>query len=73
MRYEGRGSLLACPVVDVPGRRFRVLVGARLRWNGVVDAMSFLARGSDTLLWHDGRSLWYLPEGQGIAVRLEFP
>jgi len=54
------------------GRLYR-LVGSRLRWNGTVDAMSFLFRGKDVLLWHDGRSLWYLPEGQGIAVQLRFP
>lgn len=53
------------------GRLYR-LAGARLACNGVVDTASFLHRGADTLLWHDGSRLWYLTEGQGIAVRLEF-
>ncbi len=53
------------------GRLYR-LVGARLRWNGVVDALSFLWRGADVLLWHDGSGLWYLPPGEAIAVRADF-
>lgn len=54
------------------GRLYR-LVGARLRWNGIVDALSFLQRDADILLWHDGASLWYLPAGEAIAVRVDFP
>jgi hypothetical protein len=54
------------------GRLYR-LVGSRLRWNGAIDALSFLHRGQDILLWHDGRDLWYLPAGQAVAVQVIFP
>lgn len=60
-------------LTDVGTGRLYRLAGGRLDVTGVVDALSFLQRGSATLLWHDGSDLWYLPEGQGIAVRLEFP
>ncbi|MFN2371813.1 MAG: hypothetical protein ABR506_11770 [Candidatus Krumholzibacteriia bacterium] len=60
-------------LTDVGTGRLYRLAGGRLDVTGVVDALSFLQRGAATLLWHDGRDLWYLPEGQRIAVRLEFP
>ena len=53
------------------GRLYR-LVGGRLGWNGVVDTMSFLHRGEDVLLLHDGRNLWYLVSGQQVANRVDF-
>ncbi len=52
------------------GRLYR-LVGGRLRWNGTVDALSFLHRGTDVLLWHDGVNLWYIVAGQNVAVRAD--
>jgi len=53
------------------GRLYR-LVGGRLQVNGVVDTLSFLHRGDEILLFHDGRNLWYLPAGQRVAVQVDF-
>jgi hypothetical protein len=53
------------------GRLYR-LVGGRLRCNGIVDALSFLHRDQDVLLLHDGRNLWYLVDGEHVAIRIDF-
>lgn len=53
------------------GRLYR-LVGSRRVWNATVDTASFAYRGRDVLLLHDGRSLWYLPQGESQAVRVSF-
>lgn len=52
------------------GRLYR-LVGSRLRWDAVVAADTFLFRGQDVLLWHDGRDLRYLRGGERAAVKVE--
>lgn len=52
------------------GRMYR-LTGARRRWSATVDTESFMYRGQDVLLVHDGESFWYVPEGENIAVRIE--
>ena len=53
------------------GRLYR-LSGMRHRWSATADLQSFLLRGRDVLLLHDGTSLWYLPVGDPQAVRVEF-
>jgi outer membrane protein assembly factor BamB len=53
------------------GRLYR-LSGMRRRWSATVDLQSFLLRGRDVLLLHDGTSLWYLPVGDPQAVRVAF-
>ena len=68
LAWDGRSMWLT----DAGTGRLYRLAGSRLGWTGVVDAMAFLYRGKDVLLWHDGRDLWYLPPGQGFAVRLDF-
>jgi hypothetical protein len=52
------------------GRLYR-LVGGRLRWDAVVAADTFLFRGRDVLLWHDGQDLRCLAEGAREAVKIE--
>ena len=52
------------------GRLYR-LVGGRLRWDAVVAADTFLFRGEDILLWHDGRDLRCLAGGGRSAVAVE--
>jgi len=53
------------------GRLYR-LVGSRRNWNATVDVESFLFRGSDVLLAHDGAALWMHARGDSVAVRLQF-
>jgi hypothetical protein len=53
------------------GRLYR-LAGSRRRWNATVDTESFLFRGRDVLLLHDGVSFWILPSGHQKAVRVRF-
>jgi len=53
------------------GRLYR-LSGSRHRWSATADLQSFLLRGRDVLLLHDGTSLWYLPVGEPQAVRVAF-
>ncbi len=50
------------------GRMYR-LTGARRHWSATVDTDSYMQRGDDVLLLHDGNSFWYLPEGENQAVR----
>jgi len=52
------------------GRLYR-LAGGRLRWDAVVAADTFLFRGEDILLWHDGRNLRCLAGGARAAVTVE--
>ncbi len=51
------------------GRMYR-LTGARRRWSATVDTESFMMRGKDVLLLHNGDSFWYLPEGENFAVQI---
>jgi streptogramin lyase len=53
------------------GRLYR-LSGHRHRWSATADLESFLLRGRDVLLLHDGASFWYLPVGDAQAVRVVF-
>ena len=52
------------------GRMYR-LTGARRRWSATVDTESFMERGRDVLLLHDGESFWYVPHGENIAIRIQ--
>lgn len=51
------------------GRLYR-LSGSRYHWSATADLESFLMRGRDVLLLHDGTSFWYLPVGDERAVRV---
>jgi len=51
------------------GRMYR-LTGARRRWSATVDTESYMQRGNDVLLLHDGDSFWYVPENENIAIRV---
>ena len=53
------------------GRLYR-LAGSRRRWNATVDAESFMYRGRDVLLLHDGTSFWIVPDGRNLAIRIRF-
>lgn len=53
------------------GRMYR-LSGARRRWSATVGTDSFLARGRDVLLLHDGSSFWYVPEDENRANLIAF-
>lgn len=53
------------------GQMYR-LSGSRRTWSGTVDSASFMFRGRDVLLLHDGNSLWYLPVGDKRATRVRF-
>ena len=53
------------------GRLYR-MAGARRRWNATVDAESFMYRGHDVLLLHDGKSFWMVPDGHNLAIRIRF-
>ena len=52
------------------GRMYR-LTGARRRWSATVDTESYMMRGLDVLLLHDGESLWYVPQGENLAIRIK--
>ena len=54
------------------GRMYR-LTGARRRWSATVGTDSYLERGKDVLLLHDGQDFWYVPDGENFAVRILFP
>lgn len=53
------------------GRMYR-LAGSRRSWNATVDTASFLFRGQDVHLLHDGQSFWYVPAGEAIAYQIRF-
>ena len=53
------------------GRMYR-LSGSRGLWSATVDVESFLFRGQDVLLLHDGGAFWYVIPQERIAVRLRF-
>lgn len=53
------------------GRLYR-LSGSRRSWSATVDTGSFLFRGQDTLLLHDGRTFWYVLPQQRVAVEMLF-
>lgn len=53
------------------GRMYR-LAGSRRSWNATVDTESFLFRGQDVHLLHDGQSFWYLPAGSQEALQIRF-
>jgi len=51
------------------GRMYR-LAGSRRSWNATVDTESFLYRGRDVHLLHDGTSFWFIPQGDSLAYRI---
>lgn len=53
------------------GRMYR-LSGGRLKWTATVDTESFLYRGQDLYLLHDGGTFWYVLPQQRLAVELRF-
>lgn len=53
------------------GRLYR-LAGSRRRWNATADAESFMYRGTDVLLLHNGESFWIVPDGSREAIRIRF-
>lgn len=53
------------------GRLYR-LAGSRRQWNATADAESFMYRGTDVLLLHDGESFWIIPDGSHQALRIRF-
>jgi hypothetical protein len=53
------------------GRLYR-LSGSRRLWSATVDTDSFLFRGRDVLLLHDGRRFWYVLPQERIAVEMRF-
>lgn len=53
------------------GRLYR-LAGSRRSWNATADAESFMYRGIDVLLLHDGESFWMVPDGVNHAIRIRF-
>ena len=53
------------------GRLYR-LAGSRRSWNATVDEESFMYRGRDVLLLHDGNSFWIVADGQKQAIRVRF-
>ncbi len=53
------------------GRLYR-LSGSRRSWSATVDTGSFLFRGQDLLLLHDGRAFWYVLPQQRVAVEMLF-
>ena len=53
------------------GRLYR-LSGARRNWTATVDTESFLFRGRDVHLLHDGSSFWYVLPNERVAVELRF-
>jgi len=53
------------------GRLYR-LSGSRRRWSATIDTDSFIFRGLDVLLLHDGESFWYVPPGENLAIRVLF-
>jgi len=53
------------------GQMYR-LSGSRRGWTATVDTESFLFRGTDVLLLHDGGTFWYVVPGERIAVHVQF-
>lgn len=53
------------------GRLYR-LAGSRRSWNATAAAESFMYRGIDVLLLHDGESFWMVPDGANHAIRIRF-
>lgn len=53
------------------GRLYR-LSGARRKWTATVDTESFLFRGQDIHLLHDGGTFWYVLPAERVAVELRF-
>lgn len=53
------------------GRLYR-LSGARRKWSATVDTESFLFRGQDIHLLHDGSAFWYVLPNERVAVALRF-
>jgi hypothetical protein len=53
------------------GRMYR-LAGSRRNWSATVDTESFLFRGHDVHLLHDGQSFWYIPAGDTLAYQIRF-
>lgn len=53
------------------GRMYR-LTGSRRSWSATVDTESFLFRGQDVLLLHDGLTFWYVLPQERVAVEVLF-
>ncbi len=53
------------------GRLYR-LAGSRRNWNATVDTESFLFRGKDIHLLHDGQKFWFLATGTHMAYQIQF-
>lgn len=53
------------------GRMYR-LEGSRRAWNATVTTESYLFRGKDVHLLHDGGSFWYVPAEGTRAFRIQF-
>ena len=53
------------------GRMYR-LAGSRRSWSATVDTESFLFRGRDVRLLHDGESFWYIPAQDSLAYQIRF-
>lgn len=53
------------------GRLYR-LAGSRRTWSATVDSESFLFRGRDVHLLHDGTNFWYVPAGGTQAYLIRF-
>lgn len=53
------------------GRLYR-LSGSRRSWSATVDTESYLFRGQDLLLLHDGRTFWYVLPQERVAVEMLF-
>ncbi len=52
------------------GRLYR-LIGARRNWSATADTESFLFRGRDVLLAHDGTGFWAHARGDTTATKME--
>ncbi len=68
LAWDGRQTWLT----DRGTGRMYCLTGGRRQWTGTVTAASFLEPGQETLLFHDGYSLFYIPDGGHMAVRAVF-
>lgn len=69
LAWDGR----ALWVTDAGTGRLTRLRGARLERHDMVAADDWFLRGQDTLLGHDGRSLWILPVGEAFLRRVLLP
>lgn len=69
LAWDGR----ALWVTDAGTGRLTRLRGGRLERHDMVAADDWFLRGQDSLLGHDGRSLWILPVGEAFLRRVLLP